>query len=148
MDRHLPGSLVRRHHGRSREMVGPRYSSPPPQVQPPLCVWWPYLARSAVALLGPHRWRCSRPPHSAPLRHVDEMLTLRPGRHLGCAATPQLGEFLGSPPRRTDRLPGSSQDPFSQRFIVPFQKELDKNGIYEDELHLMWNIKIKEDKNG
>ena len=33
--------------------------------------------------------------------------------------------------------PGSSQDPFSKRFIVPFQKELDRDGIYEDDLHLI-----------
>ena len=31
----------------------------------------------------------------------------------------------------------SSADPFSQRFIVPFQAELQKNGYYEDELHLI-----------
>lgn len=39
--------------------------------------------------------------------------------------------------------PASSEDPFSQRFIVPFQTELDSNGIYEDEMHLIikvnWN---------
>lgn len=33
--------------------------------------------------------------------------------------------------------PNSSADPFSQRFIVPFQKELIKNGYYEDDLHLI-----------
>lgn len=33
--------------------------------------------------------------------------------------------------------PGSSADPFSQRFIVPFQKDLDKHGYYEDDLHLI-----------
>lgn len=33
--------------------------------------------------------------------------------------------------------PASSADPFSQRFIVPFQKELDKYGYYEDDLHLV-----------
>lgn len=33
--------------------------------------------------------------------------------------------------------PGSSADPLSQRFIVPFQKELDKHGYYEDDLHLI-----------
>lgn len=33
--------------------------------------------------------------------------------------------------------PHSSADPFSQRFIVPFQDELDKNGFYEDDLHLI-----------
>ena len=31
--------------------------------------------------------------------------------------------------------PQSSGDPFSQRFIVPYQSELDKNGFYEDDLH-------------
>ena len=34
----------------------------------------------------------------------------------------------------------SVQDPFSQRFIVPFQDELDRHGIYEDELHLIINM--------
>jgi phage terminase large subunit len=33
--------------------------------------------------------------------------------------------------------PRSSADPFSQRFIIPYQKELDKNGYYEDDLHLI-----------
>lgn len=33
--------------------------------------------------------------------------------------------------------PGSSADPFSKRFIVPFQQELDKSGYYEDDLHLI-----------
>ena len=31
--------------------------------------------------------------------------------------------------------PESSEDPFSQRFIVPFQAELDRDGCYEDDLH-------------
>jgi len=33
--------------------------------------------------------------------------------------------------------PASSEDPFSQRFIVPFQAELDAHGVYEDEMHLI-----------
>lgn len=33
--------------------------------------------------------------------------------------------------------PGSSEDPFSKRFINPFKNELDSNGIYEDDLHLI-----------
>jgi len=33
--------------------------------------------------------------------------------------------------------PQSSGDAFSRRFIVPFQKELTKNGIYEDDMHLI-----------
>ena len=33
--------------------------------------------------------------------------------------------------------PNSSADPFSQRFIVPFQHQLDQYGIYEDDLHLI-----------
>ena len=33
--------------------------------------------------------------------------------------------------------PSSSEAPFSQRFITPFKAELDKNGIYEDDLHLI-----------
>lgn len=33
--------------------------------------------------------------------------------------------------------PRSSQDPFSQRFIKPFESELAKNGYYEDDLHLV-----------
>jgi phage terminase large subunit len=31
----------------------------------------------------------------------------------------------------------SSADPFSQRFIVPFQSQLDKHGYYEDDLHMI-----------
>lgn len=33
--------------------------------------------------------------------------------------------------------PASSEDPFSQRFIVPFKDALDRDGIYEDEMHLV-----------
>jgi phage terminase large subunit len=33
--------------------------------------------------------------------------------------------------------PSSSEDPFSQRFIVPFQTHLDRDGFYEDDLHLI-----------
>ena len=33
--------------------------------------------------------------------------------------------------------PQSSGDAFSQRFIVPYLDELEKNGIYEDEVHLI-----------
>lgn len=33
--------------------------------------------------------------------------------------------------------PASSEDPFSQRFIVPFKSELDANGVYEDDMHLI-----------
>ena len=33
--------------------------------------------------------------------------------------------------------PMSSADPFSQRFIKPFEKQLIKNGFYEDDLHLI-----------
>lgn len=33
--------------------------------------------------------------------------------------------------------PGSSEDAFSQRFIVPFYDELLRKGIYEDDLHLV-----------
>jgi len=36
--------------------------------------------------------------------------------------------------------PQSSEDPMSQRFLVPYQNELDKNGIYEDDLHLIIKI--------
>jgi phage terminase large subunit len=51
---------------------------------------------------------------------------------------------LLTPTLRTDNSeiwfianPQSSADPLSQRFIVPFQSELDKNGYYEDDLHLI-----------
>ena len=33
--------------------------------------------------------------------------------------------------------PASSEDPFSQRFIVPFKSALDSEGVYEDDLHLI-----------
>jgi phage terminase large subunit len=33
--------------------------------------------------------------------------------------------------------PQSSGDPFSQRFIVPYQDELDRHGYYEDDIHLI-----------
>ena len=33
--------------------------------------------------------------------------------------------------------PGSTEDPFSQRFIVPFQEHLDRDGFYEDDMHMI-----------
>jgi len=33
--------------------------------------------------------------------------------------------------------PGSEEDPLSKRFIVPFQEALDRDGFYEDDLHLI-----------
>ena len=33
--------------------------------------------------------------------------------------------------------PGSSKDPFSQRFLKPFERELKAQGYYEDDLHLI-----------
>ncbi|QZA71247.1 terminase large subunit [Pseudomonas phage AH02] len=33
--------------------------------------------------------------------------------------------------------PGSSEDPFSRRFITPFKADLDRDGYYEDDLHLI-----------
>jgi len=36
--------------------------------------------------------------------------------------------------------PQSSEDPVCKRFIVPFQAELDANGIYEDDTHLVIKI--------
>ena len=33
--------------------------------------------------------------------------------------------------------PASREDPFSQRFIVPYEEHLLKDGIYEDNLHLI-----------
>ena len=36
--------------------------------------------------------------------------------------------------------PLSSADPFSQRFILPFQRELDLNGFYEDDMHYIVKV--------
>lgn len=33
--------------------------------------------------------------------------------------------------------PGSSEDPFSKRFINPYKEQLDRNGYYEDDMHLI-----------
>ena len=41
--------------------------------------------------------------------------------------------------------PASSEDPFSQRFIVPCQSELDESGLYEDDMHLI--LKMNYDSN-
>jgi phage terminase large subunit len=39
----------------------------------------------------------------------------------------------------------SKADPFSQRFIVPYQNEIDRNGFYEDDLHYI--VKINHSDN-
>ena len=41
--------------------------------------------------------------------------------------------------------PASSEDPFSQRFIVPFMTELDQDGVFEDDMHLI--IKMNHSDN-
>lgn len=40
--------------------------------------------------------------------------------------------------------PQSSEDPFSQRFIVPFKEALDRDGFYEDDLHLIVIVNWKD----
>lgn len=40
--------------------------------------------------------------------------------------------------------PQSSADPFSQRFIVPYLDELERHGIYEDELHLIIKVNWRD----
>ena len=41
--------------------------------------------------------------------------------------------------------PASSEDPFSQRFIVPFLSEIEKHGFYKDDMHLI--IKMNHSDN-
>lgn len=36
--------------------------------------------------------------------------------------------------------PESSQDPMSQEFIIPYQADIDKNGYYEDDYHLVVKV--------
>lgn len=40
--------------------------------------------------------------------------------------------------------PQSSSDPFSQRFIVPYLSELQKNGVYEDDLHYIVQVNWRD----
>lgn len=40
--------------------------------------------------------------------------------------------------------PQSSADPFSKRFITPYLKELEKDGIYEDDLHLVMVVNWRD----
>jgi len=40
--------------------------------------------------------------------------------------------------------PLNSADPFSQRFIVPFQSALDTHGVYEDEMHYIVKINYRD----
>lgn len=40
--------------------------------------------------------------------------------------------------------PASSEDAFSKRFIAPFKNELDRDGIYEDDLHLVIMINWRD----
>ncbi len=40
--------------------------------------------------------------------------------------------------------PGSSEDPFSKRFITPFKSELDSKGIYEDDLHTVIKVNWRD----
>lgn len=38
----------------------------------------------------------------------------------------------------------NSADPFSQRFIVPYEREIERNGFYEDDLHLIVKINYSD----
>ena len=40
--------------------------------------------------------------------------------------------------------PNSSEDPFSKRFINPFLSEINKNGFYEDDIHLIIQMNYKD----
>lgn len=40
--------------------------------------------------------------------------------------------------------PSSSEDPFSKRFIAPFKDALDRDGIYEDELHTVIKVNWRD----
>lgn len=40
--------------------------------------------------------------------------------------------------------PMSSADPFSKRFILPFLKEIERDGYYEDELHLVIKVNWRD----
>lgn len=40
----------------------------------------------------------------------------------------------------------SSADPFAQRFIVPYLKDLDKTGYYEDDLHIVVKINYSDNR--
>lgn len=40
--------------------------------------------------------------------------------------------------------PQASNDPFSQRFIIPFKQQLDQYGIYQDEMHLIIKINWRD----
>lgn len=39
---------------------------------------------------------------------------------------------------------GSSQDPMSKEFITPYQHQLDKNGFYEDEFHMIVKLTYED----
>lgn len=43
-----------------------------------------------------------------------------------------------------DANPQSSEDPFSKRFIIPYQRELLENGFYEDDLHYIVMINWRD----
>ncbi|WP_176876684.1 MULTISPECIES: phage terminase large subunit [unclassified Pseudomonas] len=53
----------------------------------------------------------------------------------------ELEEVIDDPSSRVSIVfignPGSSEDPFSKRFIAPFKEHLDRDGRYEDDLHLI-----------
>lgn len=53
----------------------------------------------------------------------------------------ELEEVVDDPSSNVSMIfianPGSSEDPFSKRFITPFKEHLDRDGFYEDDLHLV-----------
>jgi phage terminase large subunit len=77
-----------------------------------------------------YRYSWCEEAHTMSQESIDKLLPTiirRPGAECWFSANPQ-----------------SSADPFSQRFILPFQKELDRNGYYEDDLHMIVKLSWRD----
>ncbi len=74
---------------------------------------------------------------------TDSLKTLTPtARKKPMKGKPtELAEVVDDPSANVSMIfianPGSSEDPFSKRFIAPFKAHLDRDGYYEDDLHLI-----------
>lgn len=82
------------------------------------------MARNSAAIKSAEDFKYSwvEEAQTCSQQSLDDLLpTIRkPGSELWFTANPQ-----------------SSEDPFSKRFIVPYLAELERDGVYEDDLHLI-----------
>lgn len=89
-------------------------------------------ARNTAGIQGAEDYRLSifSEAHTASQESIDRLLPTilrKPGAQCWFEANPQ-----------------SSEDPFSQRFLIPYWDELEANGVYEDDMHYIVRVNWRD----